>query len=135
MPQSNPGGIVTYSPPFEVAPQTLIATWTDVQGIRQISQGPATDMDVLAFLGASGADTSNAQVIAEAQQLHALVDGLTKGNNTYTLKGFSSGGSGSGSSQRLGPIWFPSVYAGVWFLIWVIGLIVIGRRGRRTYKS
>lgn len=135
MPQSSPTGTVTYGPRFEVDPETRHAAWTDDQGMARLSQGPVTDKDVLAFLGSMGADTANPQVIAEAQQLHAMIDGLINGASQFTLNGFDRGGYGSGGGQQLGPVWFLPAYAGVWFVAWIVLLILIARRARKKQTT
>ncbi|MBX2851033.1 MAG: hypothetical protein KTR15_04720 [Phycisphaeraceae bacterium] len=117
---------------FEVDPATGQASWTDAQGKTQSSQGPATDQDVLAYLDALGAEITMQAVIDEAKQLSVLIDGLIQGGNMFTIKGFRSGGSGSGGGQQVGPAWFLPVYAASWVVIWVIALAVIARRGRRS---
>ena len=130
-PKSSPVTPVTYTKPFEVDPATRLTRWTDAQGNRQASQGPFTDQDVLAFLGSAGADTNRPEVVLEAQQLQAMIDGLLSGTNQFTLQGFDNGGYGAGGSRQLGPIWFLPAYIGAWVLIWIIGLVVLARRARK----
>lgn len=136
MPTDDPNsGLVAASVPrFHVNPTTKTASWTDAKGNPQTSQGPLTDKDVLAYLGRGGADTRNPDVILEAQELAAMIDGLINGTNQFQLQGFSDGGYGVGGSRQLGPIWILPTYAGAWLLIWIIGLIVLTKRRRRATK-
>jgi len=135
MPKGISGGTVTYGPRLIVDPQTRLATWTDAQGKTRISQGPVSDMDVLAFLGANGASTGNTLVVGEAQQLHAVLDGLIVGTNQFTLQGFDSGGYGAGGSSQLGPVWFLPTYFGAWFVIWIATMIFLARRAKKRITA
>lgn len=129
-PRTSTTGTVTYAPSFVVDPDTKIASWSDASGASHVSKGPVTSADILAYLGTSGADTSHPDVIAEAQQLHDLIDGMLSGTSQFTLKGFDSGGYGSGGSGHIGPASFSPAYVLTWFVIWIIVLIVLARRGR-----
>ncbi|MFK7790995.1 MAG: hypothetical protein AB8C95_16065 [Phycisphaeraceae bacterium] len=124
--------VVIYAPPFVVDPASAKATWTDAKGKTQTSQGPFADHDVLAYLGSAGADTTKQDVIDEAQQLHAMIDGLLNGGNAFSLIGLDSRGSGSGASQQLGPTWFLPAYAIAWVVLWIIVMIFLGRRARKA---
>ena len=135
MPMRQSPNTITYAPAFRVDPKSRLATWTDAQGTTQTSNGPVTDKDLLTYFNAYNIDTSKPEVVAEAQQLTAMIDGLIAGQKQFTLQGFQDGGYGSGSSGHLGPPWFIAIYFLAWVVIWIIVMVVIVRRARKRQTS
>jgi hypothetical protein len=135
MPHPTQPNAITYAPSFRVDPKTSIATWSDAQGKTQTSKGPVTDKDLLAYFAARNVDTSKPEVVAEVQQLTAMIDGLIAGNKQFTLQGFENGGYGSGSSGSIGPKWAILVYVIAWIVIWIVVLLFLLRRSRRKVTS
>lgn len=131
MPMRQSSNTITYAPPFRVDPKTRVATWTDAQGNTKTNGRVVTDKDLLAYFADYNIDTNRPDVVAEAQELVNMIDGLIAGNSQFTLRGFQDGGYGSGSSGTLGPPWFIDVYCLAWFVIWVIVLIVVRRMSRK----
>ena len=80
----------------------------------------------------SGADPNNPDVINEANQLYLMMDGLAQKKTQFTLAGFSTFGGGGGTSSTRHPGWYPIMYLLLATVLWLIGLILIIRRGRRT---
>ena len=115
---------------FQVDPVTQHANWTDGQGKQHNTTGPYTDKDVLAFLTTLGADPNNTDVQREADELYAMLDGIARGMNHYSLQGFGVRGSGSTSLAFGGPSWFGPSYFSFWLVLWIIGLVWLIRRGR-----
>lgn len=120
---------------FELDPKTAQASWIDEKGKPQRSKGAVTDKDVLAYLGSTGADTTDADVVLESQQVHKVVDGMLNGTYQFKIDGLSSAGYGAGSSGSTGPPWFLPVYAGAWVLVWIAGLVLIIRRSSKASRG
>lgn len=118
------------TPVFNVDPRTRYATWNDQFGKIYQSSGVFTNQDVLDFLGRVGADTNRADVIQEANELFALLDGFANGMNQFTITAFDNHGSGGSSGWGTGPQWFGPVYALTWLVIWILGLVLIARRAK-----
>ena len=135
MPHPTQPNTITYAPQFRVDPQTSIATWSDAQGKTQTSNGPITDKDLLAYFAAYNVDTNKPEVVAEAQQLTTMIDGLIAGNKQFTLQGFENGGYGSGSSGSIGPPWAAFVYFIAWIVIWILAMIFMVRRASKANKA
>ena len=130
-PASPPNGAWN-APELRVDPNSRMASWTGLKGIRARSQAAMTDQDVQAFLASAGADPNNPDVINEANQLYLMMDGLAQKKTQFTLAGFSTFGGGGGTSSTRHPGWYPIMYLLLATVLWLIGLILIIRRGRRT---
>lgn len=123
----------SFRPEIRLDPDTAIATWQGLDGKSHTSTGPFTDQDVLRFLGDAGLAVNQPQTIADAQQLHLLLDGILQQNNQFTITGFDSYSAGGGSGSGGEPGWVWGVYTLLCTVLWVLGLILIAKRfNRRT---
>jgi len=120
---------------FNIDPITRVATWNDSAGKSFNSAAAFASQDVLAFLGSAGADITRSDVQLEAQELHALLDGLANGMNQFQLNQFSGGGSSSSSMSMSGPTWYFPTYFLIWFVIWIVGLVLIARKVRKGREA
>lgn len=120
---------------FNIDPDTREASWMEASTNKwYFSNGPYSQQTILDFMGTLGADTTKPQVIAEAKELYKLTDGFINGQTQFTMQGFDNGGYGYGGSSNPGPTWALVTYWIVWFVIWIIGLVWLARRGIKRSK-
>lgn len=117
---------------FNIDPVTHQADWIDAKTKVNIkTPGPFTAQDILARLANLDVDTTNPDVISEANELHKLIDGMLNGKTQFTLRGLYARSYGSGYISRPGPTWVLITYWIVWSVIWIIGLIILARHARK----
>lgn len=118
-------------PRVEIDSATGTVTWTDRQGKVYPPDNNFTDQEMLAVLNDLGADTSRPEVVAEAQELNAILKMLANGPGTHTTTSFSNPSSMSGGSYGVSPPWFIWAYVSAWLVIWIAGILLIVRRMRK----
>ena len=118
---------------FAIDPQTRQATWTTANGTTQQTSGAMSPSDVLAYFADAGLASNDPDIQNQAQDLHAALDAIAAQNaSSITLTRFASNGSGSSSQSQPYPTWFTPAYILTWLVLWIVGLVVITRRGRRA---
>ena len=114
-----------------IDPDTGVATWVDTGGNRLYSSGPFTEKDLLAAFAINGIDTTRPDVQGEAKSLHAFINDFMQGKQQFNVSGLECWAGGGGINGRVGPPWFAPVYNITWLVIWLVGMILLIRRGRK----
>ncbi|MEM9347715.1 MAG: hypothetical protein AAGB26_13975 [Planctomycetota bacterium] len=123
---------VAYRPiRIDVDPITMHADWTDMQGNTISINRPLTEQDVIGMFNHTGADTTRQEVINEAKELHAVLDGLANGMSQFSFTGLMVGSSSSGGSYSDAPRWFTPAYFVGWIVLWIGGTILLAKRSRK----
>lgn len=127
---------------FNIDPNSGRANWTDAKtNTRQTSSGKLTDQDLLAMLKSLDADTTNPDLLIEAQQIAAMADALINAVNSpstttnVSVNNISFWAYGSGGSVTPGPPWFQPSYIAAWVVIWLTGLVWMIRRSLKQRKA
>ena len=115
---------------LNIDPTTRQLTWHETPTVWHETPAAFTDQDLLTAFTAYGFDTSRPDVQLEARQIHAFITDFIQGNHQLTLSAFTSRAYGGGSNTEHGPPWFLPTYVVVWVVLWLIGLVLLIRRGR-----
>lgn len=111
------------------------ASWVDADLNGHSSPGAFTDQDLLACFASHGIDTTRADVQTEAKQVYDFIAGFTQGQHQLTLSAFNSRAYGGANNLSTGPPLFQPSYIAAWFVIWLIGLVLIIRRARKRASA
>ena len=81
----------------------------------------------------SGQDRYSTEVVLRPYKSElTMLDGRDGGGGGGGYGQDDRGGYSSGSSSRVGPLWFLPVYIGAWFLIWIALMVSLAKRAKRV---
>lgn len=119
--------------PLEIDPSTKQANWATASGQLRQGSAPLRQQDVLDYFADAGLNVADPDTQAQAAELFTALHALAHLNaSSVTFTQLDSNGSGSSSSTRTEPTWFTPAYILTWLVLWIVGLVVIARRGRRA---
>ncbi|MEM9111381.1 MAG: hypothetical protein AAGC72_15305 [Planctomycetota bacterium] len=123
---------VAYRPVrIDVDPITMHANWTDMQGNTTSINRPLTEQDVIGMFNHAGADTTRQEVVTEAKELHAVLNGLANGMSQFSFTGLMVGSSSSGGSYSDAPRWFSPAYFVGWVFFWIACVVYLARKASK----